>query len=81
MWEFISLRDIKYTHELKFNIIRTGINKKDGPKDGTIERRDNSFVLNGNEDLAKYILSLEKLITYMHKQKVEVKVENRGILL
>lgn len=56
------------TRELKFNIIKTGIkNIKDWPKNGTIENVDNSFVININEDLAKYVLSLEKLIIYMHR--------------
>lgn len=73
MWECTSLQDIKNIHELKFNIIKTGIeNMKNGPKDGTIENKENkSFVMNVNEDLAKYILSLEKLMIYMHKQNIK----------
>lgn len=73
MWECASLQDIKNIHELKFNIIKTGIeNMKNGPKDGTIENKENkSFVMNVNEDLAKYILSLEKLMIYMHKQNIK----------
>ena len=72
MWECTSLRDIKNIRELKFNVIKTGIkNMKNGPNDGTIELIKNSYVMNIDEDLAKYVLFLEKLIIYMHKQNIK----------
>ena len=71
IWECSSLQDIKNIRELKFNIYKTGINNKVGPKDGTIENVNNSYVMNFNEDLAKYVLLLEKLMIYMHKQNIK----------
>ena len=71
IWECSSLQDIKNIRELKFNIYKTGIKNKVGPKDGTIENINNSYVMNFNEDLAKYVLLLEKLMIYMHKQNIK----------
>ena len=71
IWECSSLQDIKNIRELKFNIYKTVIKNKDGPKDGTIENINNSFVMNLIEDLAKYVLLLEKLMVYMQKQNIK----------
>ena len=61
MWELTSLRYIKNIHELKLNIIKTGTNTKDEPKNGTIQNKNNSFVINVDENLAKYVLTLEEV--------------------
>ena len=59
IWECSSLQDIKNIREIKFNIYKTGIKNKDGPRDGTLENINNSYVMNLNENLAKYVLLLE----------------------
>ena len=52
-------------------LYKTAKKNKDGQKDGTIENINDSFVIYFNEDLAKYVMVLEKLMIYMHKQNIK----------
>ena len=71
IWECTSLQDIKNIRELKYNVMASKNNIRNGPKEGTIEFIDNSCVMTINDNLAKYVLSLEKLVVYLHKQNVK----------
>ena len=68
IWECSSLQEIKNVHKLRF-IINTGMNKNDNGSN--IHNLNNSFHMHISEDLAKYVLSLEKLISYMFKQNIK----------
>ena len=52
-------------------MFETGTKNKNGSKADTIQCINNSFVMNFNKDLAKSVFFLEKLMIYMHKQKIK----------
>ena len=56
-------------HKIKF-IINTGI-KMNNVSDGTIQNINNSCHMHISDDLAKYVLSLEKSIIYVFKQNIK----------
>ena len=57
-------------HKIKFKI-NTGIKNNNDKLNDTMEYMNNSYHMNISDDFAKYVLFLEKLIIYMHKQNIK----------